>query len=231
MAKNIVAKVATSLVLGFVAVVWAIASRSGIRRGGLNVIQGSGNIVSHEIQASGFTGINVGGGYKLTFRQSDDFSVVLKIHENLIQYLRTSVTDGLFHLNSDEDFQVGDDDRPHLSITAPDLTLVVFSGSINADMDLNVENLQITTAGASKMTLSGSADILKISTAGATKIKAFGMTARDVSIKTAGSGKAEICVTDTLHVNIAGSRKIVYDGEPQVKQSIAGVGTIERRSN
>jgi len=192
---------------------------------------GFSKIISHEIQADGFTGIEIGGAYKLIFRQSQTFSVVLEIQEDLIQYIETSVQDGIFHLNPIGDRRMGFNRSPRLFINAPHLDSINLAGAINADVNLNADELNILLAGASKLTLSGSANVLKIKSAGASNIKAFEMIARDATVSVAGAGKAEIYASGTLHINIAGASKVTYDGEPHVTRDVAGFGRIKKRSN
>ena len=203
-----------------------------VRVGGIiDTIQGSGDMVTHTIQVDGFTGIDIGGAYELTFQQSPNFSVVLEIQENLIEYLETSVQNGVFRLGSSANFRTTGENTPHLIISAPYLDYVSLAGAVNGNMNLQVDSLEINLAGASNLLLSGSANALNIHSAGASNISAFEMTATNATINVAGAGNVDIYATDTLHVSIAGIGQVVYDGEPQVTRSVAGLGTIERRSN
>ena len=43
-----------------------------------------------------------------------------------------------------------------------------------------------------------------------------------------GHGEVELAVSDTLEIRIAGYGEVNYRGNPQVKQSIVGAGSVKR---
>jgi len=186
-------------------------------------------MVSYDITATGFTGLNISGAYDLTFRQAPDFSVTLEIQSNLFNYIETDVRGGVFYLSSTRGFTIISGNTPQLVVYAPDLNKLNFAGAVNADMYLHVNRLDINVAGAGNVTLTGSAETFNIEIAGASDISAFDFIAANATISVAGAGNADIYATETLDVSIAGVGRVRYDGDATVTRSVAGLGRVQRR--
>jgi len=201
----------------------------------LRTVSGTGNMVVHTIDlTAGFTGIDIAGGYIVIWTQSDspvDFNVTLEIQENLFGYVRTSVRNGIFVLDSTVNFSTSGANTPVLRISAPYLNSLLFTGSVIArDWDeINTDRLDIDISGSARIELSGRAERLNVDMSGSATINAFDLVVTRADIEISGSGNMEIHVTDTLNIDIAGSGNITYDGDPQINRSVAGSGRINRR--
>jgi len=220
--------------IAFIGVIFAatlmVLSACTVNSGGVNSVRGTGDMVLYDITETGFTGLNISGGYELTFRQSPDFSVTLEIQSNLFNYIETSVRGGVFYLSSTRGFTTSSGNTPQLVVYTPDLDSLHFAGSVDADIYLHVNQLDVNLAGAGDVTLAGSAQTLNIETAGASDISAFDLIATNATISIAGAGNAEVYATDTLDVSIAGVGNVRYDGDAVVTRSVAGVGSVQRRN-
>jgi len=195
-----------------------------------NVVRGTGNRVPHTIDADGFTGINISGAYDLTFQQASDFSVILEVHENLLEYLETEVRSGVLHVGFARRITLAGDSTPRLRVYAPYLDSLVAEGAVSANMELHVDRLDINIAGAANVNLVGSTNTLNIHAEGAADINSFDMAASDVTLTMEGAGNADIYASETLHVSLSGVGRVRYDGDATVTRNIAGLGSIARRS-
>ncbi|MCL1862276.1 MAG: DUF2807 domain-containing protein [Defluviitaleaceae bacterium] len=196
---------------------------------GMQTVRGRGNMESHTIAATGFTGIDVGGGYELVFRQSDSFSVTMYIQSNLFEFVETEVREGVLYISTTRNFNTATRNTPRLYVNAPDLDKLTVRGAVNADIILDSDLLSIDISGAANIELVGSAETLNISSAGAANVEAFGFTATHATISITGAGNVDIYATDTLNVSVAGVGSVRYDGGAEVTRSIAGMGTVRPR--
>jgi len=193
------------------------------------LVRGHGKMMSHSIQSDNFTGLNINGAYELTFLQSPEYSVTLEIQENLFQYVKVDVQDSVLQISNSVKFYTNARNTPRLIISAPDLNSLDFYGAVIANMDLNVDILNVSLSGAGDVTLTGSANILDINNSGAASIKTYNMISKDVSVSVTGAGIVEVFASDTLDISISGVSMVRYDGDPQLIQTVSGMGSIERR--
>lgn len=142
----------------------------------------------------------------------------------------------------------GTSQRADFYITAPSLRSVTVSGAGAVQIDgLRADNLDLTITGAGTVragisvrelhaTISGSGEFVLAGTAVRQEIRITGAGAYDASqvdstdaiVFVGGAGKANIKVSGTLDVQIAGAGAVRYQGSPQVTQRIGGFGSVER---
>ena len=92
--------------------------------------------------------------------------------------------------------------------------------------------LNIDTSGSSDIKiLTGNVNKQEIEISGSGKYIAPELKTKETDITCRGSGKLEVNATDALKVNISGSGKVIYSGDPKkLEQKISGSGTIQRAS-
>ena len=216
---------------------------------GANAVQGTGERVSRDFPVANFTGINITGAYVVVYRQSNTNAVTIDMQENLFGYLNVYVDNGVLRINSDRPFRTNRNNTPRIYIDAPYLEtvtltaaintedwdmittqqlLVSISGAANATIPMNVSELNVIISGAANFELSGTATHANISVSGASDIDALNLQTQHTILTVAGASNADIAVSDSLDVTIAGTGRVRYVGNPQVTQSIAGVGSVRR---
>jgi len=213
-------------------------------------VKGIGEMVSRTFQINDFTAIDIGGSYIISYRHSQDCSVIVEMQENLFEYLEVSVRKGKLHVGSSKSFNTsGADKRPRVYIEAPYLESISFSGAtsmgkwdkvnsqnlfisasgaVNIDICLEVEQLDITASGASNIKLDGNAGTVKISASGACNIKAGDLQARDTEIDVSGASNATIACSDNLDAGASGAARVRYTGDPAVTQRVSGAASVKR---
>jgi len=103
------------------------------------------------------------------------------------------------------------------------------SGSGDVDLSLAVGFLKAKGSGSSDFKLRGIADIHEFEVSGSGDLKAFDLASKNVKIRISGSGQASVSVSDTLYVQLSGSGRVSYKGNPRtMTQQISGSGTIEK---
>jgi hypothetical protein len=192
----------------FVAALMILVLAIGLAGCGSSV-RGRGAVISRTIDAAGFTGIVIYGGYDVTFRQADNFSVTLEMHENLFDYLDAGVINRVLVVDFKRNINVGTGNVPKLTIQAPSLESFVVRGAANAS-------------------LSGSGDSLTIEVEGAANVDALGFAAKYVAVIVTGAGDVDVYASDTLKVTIDGVGSVRYRGNAELTRSVSGVGSITR---
>lgn len=102
------------------------------------------------------------------------------------------------------------------------------SGTVHA-AELICSAYEGDIAGSGTLVLGGEAEKVSLSVAGSGEIKAFALQTKELFCSIAGSGDVEMSVSDKIDVDIAGSGKIRYKGNPtEIKKHIAGSGSIKK---
>jgi hypothetical protein len=110
-------------------------------------------------------------------------------------------------------------------IETDDLDLEI-AGSGDIESQLTVARLTINIAGSGDAVLRGRGDEVTVEIAGSGDVQGVDLQAATASVSTAGSGDAELRVTDRLDARIVGSGNVRYHGDPTVKTSIVGSGNV-----
>jgi hypothetical protein len=212
-------------------------------------VKGNGVVRTQVRTASGFTGVALGINARVELRQGDAEGVTVDADENLLPLIQTVVKDGTLEIRPA---------RRNLSLQSSAIRLVVQarridslalggSGSITADalragklaleiggsglIDLRhvqAEQVKVEIGGSGNMKLAGSARRLDVSIGGSGDIAAPDFIADKVAVAVGGSGDAQVAARTSLDVTIAGSGSVDYSGDPQVSQTIVGVGRVKR---
>lgn len=107
-------------------------------------------------------------------------------------------------------------------------TDIAGSGKVNI-AEVATSSFDGDIAGSGVLILGGVSDKVKLSIAGSGKVNAFELQAKDLACSIAGSGDVEMSISNEIDVDIAGSGKIIYKGDPtSIKKKIAGSGTIKK---
>ncbi len=103
-------------------------------------------------------------------------------------------------------------------------TSVAGSGDIR--VDVKADNIHSSVAGSGAIKISGRADKIKQSIAGSGEIYAFDLEVKRAKVSIAGSGNAEISVSEELDASVVGSGDVYYKGNPSLDVSVMGSGKV-----
>lgn len=109
--------------------------------------------------------------------------------------------------------------------------LLDLNGAAEADLNLEVNTLTVEAKGASSLELEGSAENANIVIAGAGELEAEDFYVQSMHINCAGASVADIYVERELWAQAAGASKIVYSGNPHMKQKMAVGGSVIKHEN
>lgn len=192
----------------------------------------------------------------LHLRQGDARSVEVEAPQEVLDRLETTVEGGTLKIRSEDDdgifdwFGADDDldsDEMDVYVTAStiekirlagsgrivgetrieseSLTLSV-AGSGNLELEVATQRLEVSVAGSGDCMLRGRADALDTDIAGSGDIRAVDLEVRTAEVRIAGSGDAELHVTDRLEARIVGSGDVRYRGRPEIDVNSLGSGEV-----
>jgi hypothetical protein len=95
--------------------------------------------------------------------------------------------------------------------------------------DLQAETLSFTISGSGEGQLAGRVAALKLSVSGRGKIAADQLQVGAARVSISGVGNADLWVTDSLSADISGAGHVHYRGQPAVRQTISGLGSVDAR--
>ena len=92
-------------------------------------VTGSGNVISKELDLSGFDAVEISGAFVARITQSDNFSVVIRLDEKLEEHLRVQVIGGTLEVGLAPSLSILGTATRELEITMPELTRLELSGA------------------------------------------------------------------------------------------------------
>jgi len=192
-------------------------------------VKGSGNVGTENRDIKGFKSIDVSGVFNVEVVAQKDFSVQVEADDNLLQYIKTEVHDGVLEISTTK--RIKSKNGLKIRIAAPDLEGVEASGVAKILVsDLKNANFKVDTSGASKVELAGVTDKLNIEVSGASKIDAENLTARAATIDSSGASKINVFATESVRVDASGASKITYSGgATEVVKNVSGASSVSAK--
>ncbi|WP_103020072.1 head GIN domain-containing protein [Salinibacter altiplanensis] len=192
----------------------------------------------------------------LHLRQGDARSVEIEAPRTVLDEFEAVVENGTLTLPTDQDTGILDrlfgdeesyDAEVDIYVTAPAIESASLAGSgeivgenqIEAEtfslnvtgsgrttLDVSTDRLDVQVAGSGTTTLRGRAGALSLNIAGSGDLRAAELETRTTEVRIAGSGGADVHVTEQLEASIFGSGDVGYRGRPAVSTNITGSGNV-----
>jgi hypothetical protein len=108
------------------------------------------------------------------------------------------------------------------------LTLNV-GGSGTLDWKGSAEELLTNLGGSGKITLAGKSARVELSIGGSGEVDASALEVKDAKVAIGGSGRATVNALAELDAVVSGSGRVSYLGNPRVKKTVSGSGTVEKK--
>lgn len=234
---TIYATILATLVLAL----WAVAPAKA------QELRGNGTIKSQNRNVSGFTGIDVGGGFRVELVLGSKEGVRLEAEENLLNNIKTEVENGVLHIYNSESIKTKKAMTAY--ITVKELRSIEVSGGVkvtsnstfkadafNVNMSggsavalaLNTNQLTAEMSGASKLQLTGIAGKITMDMSGASKVEAAGLEATHVKIDASGASKVQVYAKETLNVSASGASLVRYKGSPKVTTDVSAAARVAK---
>lgn len=217
----------------------------------LNVVQGSGKLVYHEVKISDYKEISMSGSGDIIYEYKPEKEPYLQLYvdDNLIDLIECETENGRLVVKSKKDVNINPS-KFKIYTNSSELVKIRVAGSsdIHLKGEVNSKNLEISVAGSGSIAsdslfcetfsvaisgsgnvhLKGAANQTELKVSGSGKVKAFDFPVQHMTCHISGSGNMEVNVLTNLDVRISGSGGIKYKGNPQVNQRVSGSGSIQK---
>jgi hypothetical protein len=187
-------------------------------------IKGNGNVKTHNITISDYSGLSLVGNMTFEYEQSADAPFLsITVDENIFEYIKAEVKDGILNIGSKSERENGSDNSYNLQPTvykiksnSQALKKLNMAGSCNfiVTSPLKIDALNISQAGSGSVELKKDISGAELATnlAGSGEFLALGaVQVTEVSVNVAGSGKLNMnkqVAGEKLKLNLAGSGNI-----------------------
>ena len=211
-------------------------------------IRGNGKVVKQERSVSSFTGIDVGGAFKVYLTQGDMESLVVEADENLLDIIKTEVRGNTLKINTTEDIK--DSEALNIYITFKNLDNIDISGACQITSEnkfklgdlmldcsgasdimlkMTASKVELDCSGASKIDLYGAAESIEMDISGASQIDASDFEVKVCEAEASGASHGKVFVTGELSAEISGAGSLKYSGDPIIKShEVSGAGSLRK---
>ncbi len=104
--------------------------------------------------------------------------------------------------------------------------LIEVDGNADTDLVMDVEELSMNVDGNAKLELNGKANKMSINVDGNSTLNCHNFVVKSMNLKIDGNSTANVHCTEVLDVDIDGSGKVCYKGNPNIISRIDGVGKV-----
>ena len=213
--------------------------------GGGEKIKGSGDVVSLELDFDDFTRVELTHAARGTIAQGDEYRVVIRLDDNIIDRLRVNNTKVRVEGNkaqfadgtrSGDELKIGLENGSYSNITfdieiaMPNFTGLGLSGAARAELSgfAVAHAVNFDLSGASHLQLSGSGDDLVAHASGASNLQLGDFVCEDADIDFSGASRGTVNVQGTLDARLSGASSLSYKGNPTLGSvSTSGASVLQ----
>jgi len=198
--------------------------------GSVDIVRGSGNVVTESRDVSGFTTVVLDGAGKLVIDNTGSESLTITADDNLLDYIDTSVQNGrlIIRIKGRTTFSGVKELSYH--VTVDELAGVELNGAGNVTVnDVDTEDWSVELNGVGGVTASGEAIRQTVNISGAGNYEAPDLASQETTVDHEGAGRAVVQASDRLDVTIDGLGTVEYIGNPEVTKEINGLGSVQQR--
>lgn len=205
-----------------------------------------GIVINESRELSEFDALNIETVGKINLYASEEYRIIIKTHDNIIDDIVTSVTDNkltvrltgthrriktlefdvftpsltLIEQNDVADIQCKD------GFTSNELTILQNDVGDIRLYNLNLQNLHIELNDVGDVELSGITQDMTASLDGVGEIHLFEMNCNTAEVNLSGTGDIEINASESLEVDLSGVGSVYYKGSPIISINNSGVGKV-----
>ncbi|UCE24414.1 MAG: DUF2807 domain-containing protein [Candidatus Zixiibacteriota bacterium] len=208
---------------------------------------GSGNLVSETRTLPTFHSVTLTAVGSIRVSRGTTQSVGIEVDDNIMDYILTSVVNGVLIISSDPSVSLSDYDLS-VTLTMTDLESLTLAGVgsiISEGAPLEADSIYLyltgvgdisihceasyissTFTGVGNLILMGSVDYQRIVHSAVGTISAYECSSDTTVAVLTGIGNVQVFVNDYLNVIIGGRGSLYYMGTPQITSVITGSGQV-----
>lgn len=180
-------------------------------------IRGNGNIITEERDVGYFTELRITGARSTIVYGDREGPISIITDENLLEYNDTYIENGTLVITTKEDVNLKPTQDIKIEIPGKYIQYVRVSGSNQIKLlDINQDLFTIRGSGSTQLTATGAVDELEVHMSGNSRLKAEGLIAKSITVKTSGSSHAYVYSEESIEARTSGSSIINYYGSPEI---------------
>ena len=196
--------------------------------GPFNQVGGSGNRQKQTREVAPFTSISTEGAFEIEIVSQKPLALEIEGDDNILPLIGTTVSGGVLHIKNSRGYSVSEPIK--IAISVPNLEGLSMSGAGSVEVTgLKNEKFEIEVNGAPAIEVSGETNLLKIKANGAGKIDTHRLRAARADVNSNGVSKISLYARDHLDVVVSGPSNVTYEGDPVVKQTVNGPGSVQKK--
>ena len=158
------------------------------------ITTGSGEIVTQDMDLTGFDKLDISQGFNVEVNQGDEFSVVIRVDDNTLEYLQVEKVGDTLKIGLEGNRLYG------ASTLQAEVTMPLLTG--------------LEASGGSDVTVSGNGGDISVDTSGGSDADLASFSVVNANIDASGGSQVIINASGTLNVNASGGSQVYYLGSP-----------------
>jgi len=223
----------------------AACTNAQIRR----TVYGNNHVVKQERQAGRFDGLRVSSGIDVYLRQTGNESISVETDENLQEYIKTEIKDGILNVYADANIRKAEMKKVYVTMKDISSLKTSSAGDIIGETPVKTGNLKLSASSAGDIkievnadkieadisssgdiTLSGKTDVLDVSLSSAGDLNAYELEVREADVSASSAGDADINVSERLTARASSAGDINYRGNPKyIDAHSSSAGGVHRK--
>lgn len=212
-------------------------------------VRGNHHVVSKERNVESFSGLKVSSGIDVYLTQGNKTSVTVEADENLHDYIKTEVRNGILNVYSDVSIRDAERKRAYVTMKEINSLRTTSAGDIlgespikagklelsansagNIRLDVTADQIHLDISSSGDITLNGNAEMLEADLSSAGDLNAYDLEVKEADISVSSAGDADVHVTDKITAHASSAGDINYRGNPKyVDAHASSAGGIHRR--
>ena len=191
-------------------------------------VTGSGVRKVEKRELSSFTSIATDGAFEIEVVCQQPQAVEIEGDDNLLPLVSTTVSSGVLRINNARGYSTRTPMR--IKISVPNIEGITANGAGTIEISrLKNDKCDINSNGAPTIRVSGETKELEVDANGAGSVDAHKLRASRAEVDSKGVAKVEVYASGSLNVTVSGPSHVIYDGDPEVNQTVNGPGSVQRR--
>jgi len=191
-------------------------------------VAGSGVRKVEKRELSPFSSISTDGAFEIDVVCQQPQTLEIEGDDNLLPMISTEVSNGVLRINNSGSFSTRTPMK--IKISVPNIEGITANGAGKIEVSrLKNDKFDIDSNGAPTIRVSGETKELEIDANGAGHVDAHKLRASRAEVESNGVAKVEVFASDVLNVTVSGPSQVIYDGDPEVNQTVNGPGSVQRR--
>lgn len=211
-------------------------------------VKAKGPVVTKERSIGEFSGIKVSAGIEVYLTQGSGTSLSVEAAENLHEYIRTEVRDGVLHVFKKVRFIDSKVHRAYVTMNQIESLKASSSGDIVGENTIKTRELKLSASSSGDIRLDviadkifvdcsssgdihlfGKAGYLKASASSSGDVRAGELKVKEAKVSCSSSADIIVNVSDELYANASSSGDIRYYGDPIVEKRTSSSGKVKKK--